>query len=241
MRELIIDIETWPVPKADMEAFIPSVEPFDPATVKVGNLKDASKIEAKIAAAETDHYAAQAVKVDEAVSRATLSSARSRVYATILTDGEGTRVYQHCDPTEEQERELLGRLWLAIIDSDVVVGHNLLRFDLPYIFGRSIQLGMNKPFNLGDMPRYSGMDVAMHVVGGFKRVKFRDTCAEFKPLDTAGEGCSLNACARWAGLEAKVDLDDRLPWQVAQEDPEKALRYAERDGDLTWQLYNKIK
>ncbi len=53
-RAIVFDIETIPQDEAKLLASLP---PFDPAEVKVGNLKDADKIAAKIAEAEAKHKA----------------------------------------------------------------------------------------------------------------------------------------------------------------------------------------
>ena len=52
MQTIIYDIETGPLPEADLAALLP---PFDPADIKTGNLKDPEKIAAKLAEAEMNH------------------------------------------------------------------------------------------------------------------------------------------------------------------------------------------
>lgn len=52
MNILIFDIETGPLPESELAALLP---PFDPAEVKVGNIKDPEKIAAKVAEAEANH------------------------------------------------------------------------------------------------------------------------------------------------------------------------------------------
>ncbi len=52
MTTIIFDIETGPLPEAELANMLP---PFDPAEVKTGNLKDPAKIAEKIAEAEANH------------------------------------------------------------------------------------------------------------------------------------------------------------------------------------------
>ena len=52
MNTIIYDIETGPLPEADLAALLP---PFDPTDIKTGNLKDPEKIAAKLAEAEMNH------------------------------------------------------------------------------------------------------------------------------------------------------------------------------------------
>ena len=52
MQTIIYDIETGPLPEADLAALLP---PFDPADIETGNLKDPEKIAAKLAEAEMNH------------------------------------------------------------------------------------------------------------------------------------------------------------------------------------------
>ena len=42
MNQFLFDIETGPLPDAELALLMP---PFDPAEIKVGNIKDADKIE----------------------------------------------------------------------------------------------------------------------------------------------------------------------------------------------------
>lgn len=76
---IVFDIETGPlpwgrlkdmVPAFDEVAAVPDMGPFDPASVAVGNLKDQTKIEAKIADARAKHEeAAKSVAKRRAAAR----------------------------------------------------------------------------------------------------------------------------------------------------------------------------
>ena len=69
--DLVFDIETGPLPEAELLPMIPG---FDPTEVKVGNIKDPDKITAKIKEAEEAHYR-------DAKERAALDALTGRLLA----------------------------------------------------------------------------------------------------------------------------------------------------------------
>lgn len=256
MNQTVIDIETWPMPEEVLEKFFPIQEPyedpgeFDPSTVKVGNLKDPEKIQAKIdqfravweedrlkgeAIHDLDHLdACQAVR-----DGACLDPRMSRIFGVAIKTGkEGGMVLLKENPTEEQERDLIKSMWGRFSTSNTIIGWNIIGFDLPFLVARTLLLGMELPADIQSMPRFSGQFL---LVEGLK-VKIIDLQQEFAKIQIGrgGNYCSLNAAAQYFDLAGKIDLDEKLPWQVAEEDRALCHEYTRQDGDLTWDIAEKL-
>ena len=133
---------------------------FDAASVKLGNLKDAKKIEAKIAEAESKHL--EAVSLHEAkmiggeqtfweniIDNAALSPVTGRVLAIgFVREGE---VIIECDGSKNvsSESDLLTVFWIEFDcrkrESEKLIGWNVANFDVPFIVWRSAALGVEIP------------------------------------------------------------------------------------------------
>ncbi len=72
-----------------------------------------------------------------------------RIIAAGLSGAGGSKILEIGDFSDESERELLEALNSEILerDPDVVEGHNIFKFDLPYVNARCARL--NVPFNWG--------------------------------------------------------------------------------------------
>lgn len=154
---LSFDIETEPLPSADLERIIAPFDrssikhpgEFDPTTVKTGNLKDESKIAAKIEAARTEHLSrvqshesdveiAESEYWQKAIEASTLNASRSRVCAI------GVRFSGDAPMTailHGEEADMLASLWSLYVNANHVgmriYGFNTMDFDLPYVVRRS--------------------------------------------------------------------------------------------------------
>jgi hypothetical protein len=149
-KTIIFDIETGPLPEADLEAMLPA---FDSAEVKTGNLKDPAKIAEKIAEAEANHrrdyfdkaaldpltgrVVAIGVKVFDASGEAGPSFTKGGRFAIIGHDDEARTLREFWDATRGQ----MGRL-------NPLVGFNIFGFDLPFLFRRSWKHRLAIPFGL---------------------------------------------------------------------------------------------
>lgn len=135
MSYLYFDIETGPLPEAELEAALP---PFDEADVKLGNLKDPFKIEAKIAEARVKHR-------ENFMARAALDPMTGRLLAFGARDEEGKATIVCVD----DERLLLEQAWgyfNGVTSFTHFVGFNIFAFDLPFLIRRSWKLGVRVPF-----------------------------------------------------------------------------------------------
>lgn len=169
---IIFDIETEPLPDDELIARLPAFTPpappseFDPATVKLGNLKDEAKRAAKIKEARADHaalaanhdatiLAAKEAWLADAREKAALSAATGRVLAigyfsidkklvTVDSCGLG-------DPAK-YEPTLIIHFWeqykrarIAKPSPRPLIGLNIHEFDLPFLVRRSWILGIDVP------------------------------------------------------------------------------------------------
>jgi len=174
MQNLVFDIETAPEPDDVLEELFSFDESavknyrlltaeFDPSAVKVGNMKDPAKIEAKIEAARlkfmTDK-AAVAENIEAARSeawqtfrdRAALSPLTGRVLAIGWWNPEMPKGYVNCihDGTPSVDEDQLIENFLSMADAVLsdggsLVGHNIIGFDLPFLLRRGLKYYISPP------------------------------------------------------------------------------------------------
>lgn len=238
---LVIDIETWPETDEVLGKFAdptPVPVPFDPASVKTGNLKDADKIAAKIEECRIAHEAEQEEKcnpakaLDKLKEKACLKGHLGRLYAFgARDDGFIREISQIAAPTPAQESVLLERI-LTLMGNHIdvhgskakIVGWNTEGFDIPFLIQRAIILGVKIPFAVRTPLYYNEWSVDL-------MSKWACGSRDYVGLGTA---------AKSLGLGGKMNLDGRLPWEICVESPERAKQYLERDIDLTWEVGCRI-
>lgn len=156
------DIETGPLPEAELEPLIPffnEPEPpgeFNPADVKLGNLKDEKKRMEKIEAERVKHaesilnYTAtvaekKAQHREKFIRDAALSPLTGRILAAGLLIKETFYIYTA--ENEKEEIELLHDYWGTLLEfnAHTLCGFNIERFDLPFLCQRSRLLGVKIP------------------------------------------------------------------------------------------------
>jgi len=147
MKTIIFDIETGPLPEAQLARMIP---PFDPAAVKVGNIKDPGKIAEKIAEAEASHVA-------DFTERAALDATTGRTVAIgclVFSGMQPCRTLGRADAEPvilglNCEAFLVEEFWKLITNGytglNLCIGFNSLAFDLPFLIRRSWALGVQVP------------------------------------------------------------------------------------------------
>lgn len=145
MTTIIFDIETGPLPEAELENMLP---PFDPAEVKTGNLKDPAKIAEKIAEAEANHRR-------DFFDKAALDPLTGRVVAIglVLTVGHQSFAEGKCVVIgHEDEAQTLREFWDMTRGEmgrmNPLVGFNIFGFDLPFLLRRSWKHRIPLPFAL---------------------------------------------------------------------------------------------
>lgn len=198
---IYFDIETGPLPESELRAIMP---PFDPDSVKCGNLKDPEKIAAKIAESKASYES-------DYINNAALDALTGRVLCIgLLQSGIFTGL---CDPDESK---LLAEFW-SMVAGRRLVGFNTHLFDLPFLIRRSLKYGLRPPEGIRK-GRYWSDDM----------VDLRDL---WQMGDRQAHG-SLDSIAKHFGVGAKTGngKDFAKLWAT---DRLKALDYLQTDLFLT--------
>ena len=219
MNTIIFDIETGPLPEAELEVMLPA---FDPAEVKTGNLKDPAKIAEKIAEAEANHrrdffdkaaldpltgrVVAIGVMVFDARGEHGPDFSKSGRFAIIGHDDEARMLREFWDATRGQ----MGRL-------NPLVGFNIFGFDLPFLFRRSWKHRVPIPLGLRRGRYWSD-----HLI---------DLRDGWQLGDRQARG-SLDSIAKHLGVGAK-NGDGKAFAELWQSDRKQAEAYLRNDIDLS--------
>ena len=207
---VVLDIETRGYSEADL------LDGFDPASVRMGVIKDPDKQKAKIAEAR------RALLEDAALDATT---------GTVLVCGlydVGTDTYGIIESTVALggERGVLVDLWNALShfvkeDSDVrFVGFNLLAFDLPFLCRRSWHTWAKVPEWVFD--------------GRYISSRFVDVLARWQ-CGNRQDTISLDRLARFVGFEGKKGSGKNFA-QLYASNRTEALEYLKNDLKLTSQI-----
>ncbi len=214
MSSPIFDIETGPQDRD----FVLSL--FDESAVKYGNLRDERK---------------RAVKLEEErekfVDKAALSAVTGRVVAIGYKYVDGDGYILDGDRKDETEVAVIAQFWTtfntARIDRDHIIGFNSNHFDLPFLFRRSVILGVDVPDEAKDRRGY-----------------WSDTFVDLLDVWRCGDWTlyiKLNVLAKLMRIKGKPDdcaaVDFYKFWE--SDDPkehEKAERYLANDLDMTYEL-----
>ena len=258
MSSVIFDIETGPLPLDHLQAILPAFDPatlgkppgdFDEASVKLGNLKDAAKIQAKIDDAREKHAAdaaAFAKKLETGESdhwsaildRAALSAVTGQVVA--IGYGGQKRLY-HYAIDGMSEAAVLKQFWAVYksmrATSRKLVGFRIKQFDVPFIVQRSYILGVDVPGTILTPTGY--LDSSFVDLNDIWSAGNR-----FGGSPGAGLG-TLNTICKACGLVAKSEESTgaefaQLIWSESEEDREKARRYLEADISATEALAERL-
>ena len=219
---------------------------FDPAAVKLGNLKDATKIAEKLGAAQQAHESAvagHAADVERAAAaaweefreQAPLSALTGRVLA-IGYRSERATVIAHVDALEGGEPVLIEQFWgryrKAKADRRSLVGHNIAGFDIPFLIRRSWILGVDVPDGLFDA-NWRYLDRCfIDTMQRWQAGNYRD---KFAGLDAIGKALGLG------GKTEGIDGGDFHKLYFGTPDERaKALEYLIRDVELTWLVAQRL-
>ena len=192
---------------------------FSRSEVKLGNLRDPNKIEAKLAEAE-----------DEFLDKAALSPITGKVLAVGLTDGAVHEVLTY-ESEKEIITETLERIGSQLMQQRPVVGWNIIEFDFPFLYNRAMMLGVSWPSHLWDLkkgyPHSQIIDLMRYWnMGSWKKMTKMDTVNRFlcgfgKPSGVTG--------ADFARL-----------FNGSPEEREKAIDYALNDVKILDSLARKM-
>lgn len=241
---IVFDIETGPIQDDELQSMMPPVEMpehpgvFNPDAVRVGNLKDSTKILEKIAKAREDHEAAvarydqdcelaKAAAWDKFKSGAALSPITGKVLAVgtnYCMDRLGTRIISG------DERDILVEFWdrFACGISEKLIGWNIFGFDLPFLVRRSWKLNVKVPSIRVGGDRY-----------------WSDRFIDLQQKFAAGlwnEKTSLDNAARFLGVGRKNGhgSDFAKLWNGTEEERRQAVEYLENDLLLTLAIAERL-
>jgi len=208
MTTIIFDIETGPLPEAELERMLPA---FDPAEVKTGNLKDPTRIAEKIAEAEVNHRR-------DFFDKAALDPLTGRVVAIglLYPDSGELDVIGHDD-----EAQILRAFWTACRGEmgrvNQMIGFNTHGFDLPFLIRRSWKHQVAVPFGIRR--------------GRYWSDEMVDLREAWQLGDRQARG-SLDSIAKHLGVGAK-NGDGKAFAELWQSDRKQAEAYLRNDIELT--------
>jgi DNA polymerase elongation subunit (family B) len=202
------DIETGPLPDDEISRIAP---PFDPNSIKVGNL-GLEKAAEKLNAAKVNH-------LGSIRRRAALHAEYGRVLAIgWATEDKTTLLF-----SESDEKTLLNKFWQAIDESYHAkgkwVGFNIYLFDLPFLIRRSIIHGILIPPGLLPKNNRYWPDFFIDLMQSWQTGDYR-------------EMISLDRFAKALGHDGK-NGDGKHFSKLLKEDEEAAMAYLENDLKLT--------
>lgn len=126
------------------------------------------------------------------------------------------------------EKDMLVKFWELASASDLVVGHNVFDFDLPFIYQRSVVHGVKPSRDL--FPRRYSADVVF------------DTYHEWTKWHREHRPGSLDYLADVMGLPtSKQGIDGSQVYDyylLGKQD--EIVKYCQRDVELTRKIYNKL-
>ena len=245
---LVFDIETGPLPNEDIRRLSQPFEPktkhpgeFSPAAVKIGNLKDQLKIDAKIAEARRKHEQAvedfsSAVEREEEtywqeiMDRAALSAITGQVLA-IGYKSDKAQAIDHVAAMDEAK--ICQRFWAKFLDCHKtrrpIVGFNSNYFDVPFIYQRSLILSVDVPAAVfdGKWMTKTFVDLLDYWRLGNRQISNKlDSISKAMGIGEKPEGISGKDFARLYFGSA----DER----------KQSLEYLQTDLDLTWQFAARV-
>lgn len=105
----------------------------------------------------TSCWTLETVSLGPADSQGTLSALAGRIVCIGMRFDDGESITEESF-TDQDERDLLIRFWETIRETDFLIGHNILNFDLPFIRQRSWLLS-TRPSRRTDLRRFYSKDV----------------------------------------------------------------------------------
>ena len=247
---IIFDIETGPLAKEKVfqsaAEFIPPKPPgeFNPAAVKIGNVKDEVKIKIKVDRARSEHNAAvrdyaattEAAKVQheaDIMGKAALSPLTGQILAIGYKSEKGVRLQVAAgDNLKYTEADLISDFWALYSKSCAptrkIVGHNIFGFDLPFLIRRSWANDIQVPATVIDRDRFWNERV------------FVDTMKKWQ-CGTYGEKfIKLEALSAFFGGPVKpAGIDGGMFADLIagnQDDQKAAVEYLLNDLEMTWKV-----
>ena len=240
--QIIFDIETGPLSQEQVLALsppppdLPHPGEFAAESVKLGQMKDPAKIEAKIAEARAKHEAAVAAyEENKAKALADWQESAMRSAALSAFTGQVLAIGYRRDSGQvaiqiSNEPELLQAFWnlyqRSRAQSIRLVGHCIFQFDLPFIVRRSWLLGVDVPPTVFD-GRF------------FDNRVFTDTAKHWLLGQYGGEKFSLDLLDKFFGGSGKNGNGAEFAKLLAS-DPEAAKAYLANDLEMNYRIAKRM-
>ena len=259
MQHLVFDIETAPEPDDVLEGLFAFDESavknyrllttdFEPGDVKVGNMKDPAKIEAKIEAARlkfTMDKSAVAEQIETARSeawqtfrdRAALSPLTGRVLAVgwwnpDTPDSYAAYILEGKESVSEKEviEHFLSLADAMLSDGGSLVGHNIIGFDLPFLLRRGLKYGIRPPKTI------------TNALSQYRPANLIDTMREWQFGNRAEGFVKLDQLAAFFGTRRKNGdgADFHKKFFGTPEERQEALEYLNNDVSMTTEVAEKM-
>lgn len=167
----------------------------------------------------------ETVSLDPNDPKGALEAMTGRIVCIGMLFEEGSRL----NPVaicEQDEKKLLERFWTALSDNDVLVGHNILAFDLMFIRQRSWILGVKPPVVLNLRKYYTESVIDLMEM-------WTNWSSRFK-------GASLDNISTVLGVGQKTGHGSEVAGLWAAGDYASLMKYCMSDVWLSYRVYCKM-
>jgi DNA polymerase elongation subunit (family B) len=168
----------------------------------------------------------ETVALDTNDDRGALDALTGRIVCIgmLIEDGQ---IVTEITLADEDERRLITEFWRNIAPSDVLVGHNILDFDLRFLRQRSWILGI-EPTRKVDTRKYYSGDVI-------------DTLQLWTNWSAhSRKGVTLDALGAALGCGAKTGKGTNVAKWWAERDLESIKAYCQQDARLAYQIFCRL-
>ena len=219
---------------------------FEPGEVKLGNMKDPAKIEAKIEAARLKFMIDKAAVADNIETarleawqtfrdRAALSPLTGRVLAVGWwhpPDSYAAYILEDKESVSEKEviEHFLGLADAMLSDGGSLVGHNIIGFDLPFLLRRGLKYGIRPPRTI------------TNALAQYRPSSLIDTMREWQFNNRAEGFVKLDQLAAFFGTRRKNGdgADFHKKFFGTPEERQEALEYLNNDVMMTVGVAEKM-
>jgi len=166
----------------------------------------------------------ETVSLDPNLGKGALDALSGRIVCIAMLIDDGVRLTELAIARED-ETQILTEFWSTIDPTDVLVGHNVLEFDIPFIRQRSWILGV-RPSRLMDLRKYYTADV-------------RDTMQIWTNWGFK-KGVTLDALGNALGCGQKTGHGMDVAQWWATRDLDNIKAYCLQDVQITYEVYCRL-
>jgi len=210
MKGIAFDLETLP----DIE----NIPPFDPADIKLGNVKDQVKIDAKIEEAR--------IKYKEGLGKFALDPQFNLICCFGWCDGDNVGSILLDEKVGEQN--LLVQIWDFLSQYDFFITFNGIEFDVPTLMLHSLFKKVRPAVQIS---------TKKYTIGN--HLDIRAVLTRWEKMAKGNMNFFLKRCL---GRQKPEDIDGSMVqhyWEVGMRD--EVAKYCEGDARDTWALYEHVR